>query len=317
MAGLDDDGKTAASLTQTVASSWYVTGKIFVWLDPADSVTTGSAPTVVGGLGPSIAVTQTLGQNSTGANQTLDYTVEVRRALTVTGTVVSQAGSSTVTWSQKLSYSNTGNITDFGVGQVNNFDTQGSDQSSGAAAYSYGSDYQFPLFCNTTTDTSPQGNLTLWAHLRQGLQLQVTGAAVFPTGLEAFAAKRSYSGGSLLSTTVEGTATFTQTGDGKSSSSWGTTNQVFHFGGISGAGVLGASPDVELYFRNATATNDTLVSNREVVGGGRPASDFDSLPPPPDLLLLPGLFAQAPTVGAGTGPPRLSRSRRPRSGRGG
>ncbi len=203
-----------------------------------------------------------------------------------------------MSWSQTLSYVNTGNVSGFGVQQVNDFNIQGSDKSAGGA-YSYGAQYQYPLFCNTTTDQTAAGNLTLWAQIHQGLELQVSGSSVFPTGLEAFPARHGFTGGSLLRTTVDGTATFTQSADGKNSSSWGTTNQIFHFGGISGAGMLGASPDVELYFRNVTAANDTLVSNREIVEGHPgAAADFSGVVPAPAVAL----FAQAPTVGAGTGP---------------
>ena len=306
VAGLDDGAgsasntTTSATLTRSVLSSWYVTGKIFVWLDDdAAAVTTGPPPTVSGEQ-PSIRVSRVLGRNATGANETLDYTTSVSRSLAVSGTVVTGGGRTTnaATWSQSLSYSNVGHISAFGQVQTNDFDVRGADAAAGAFPYS--ADYAFPLFCNTTTEVSKQGNLTLRAQLRQGLRLQVAGQAVFPTGLEAFAALgRRFAGGSLLDTSVDGTASFFQTGDGKNSSGFGTTHQAFRFGGLSAAGVLGPSPDIELYSRDVTAANDTVVGDREVIGGRR-TNDFAAPAPPPPAA--PGLFAQAPTVGAGTGP---------------
>ena len=60
VAGILDDGKNSGTITETVGSSWYVTGKIFVWLDEdLESVTTGWAPTLFLPI-PEISVSQSL-----------------------------------------------------------------------------------------------------------------------------------------------------------------------------------------------------------------------------------------------------------------
>ncbi|OAA68173.1 asparagine amidase a [Niveomyces insectorum RCEF 264] len=366
VAGLDDVGGSSmsmsssnsastATLTKTVAASWYVTGKIFVWLDDdPDAITTGTPPAVSSSSSPSlsIGVTHSVLTNATGANETLQYTVSVARSLTVEGVVHSQAGSRTVTWSQTLSYANQGLVTSFGFDQINNFTIHGQDRAvaaattgggggGGGAPYTYTAAYDFPLFCNTTTNITAQGNMTLWAALDQGLTLQVAGAAVFPTGLEAFTAAvaagsaagtakgnkdapssaskteggRRFTGGSLLRTRMRGTASFTQTGDGKNSSGFGSSHQVLHFGGLSGAGMLGQTPDIPLYTRNVSAVNQTIVFDEEMLaaggggGGGTNAGSSSSTtttttvttavarPPPGD-----DVYAQAPLHGGGTGP---------------
>jgi hypothetical protein len=80
VAGILDDGKNSGTITETVGSSWYVTGKIFVWLDEdSESVTTGWAPTLFLPT-PEISVSQSLTQDSTGANETLSYTTDVKRS---------------------------------------------------------------------------------------------------------------------------------------------------------------------------------------------------------------------------------------------
>lgn len=282
VAGLDDDGEPSgvAALTKQVAASWYVTGKIFVWLDDDgdDSsalVTTGTPP-VVQNTGPTISVTQHVQQNATGANTTLTYSVSVSRSFSVQGSLTSGSGSKggggsrAVSWSQSLSYANEGILTNFGSNQINNFTISGSDKANGAgtSGYTYSADYAYPTFCNMTTNISAQGNLTLWALLDQSLRLQVAGAGVFPTGLEAFSGNGNRYTASLLDTRAIGTASFFQTGDGKNSSGFGTTNQVMHFGGFSAAGVLGATtPDVTLYTRNVTAVNQTIAFDHETVAG--------------------------------------------------
>jgi hypothetical protein len=266
VAGLDDDGKSSPKLTQTVNSNWVVTGKVFVWLDDKNSVTTGTAPSIEFS-DPTITFSRTVGQNSTGFNETLTFNLAVKRAISVKSTVHSQGRSGDASWSQTLSYSNDVQATAFGFDQINNFLTTGVDIATSPSA-NYKTNYGYPLYCNSTYGVDPaQGNITISAHLIQGLNLEIDGNPVFPTGLEAFGAiprtQNTQFTGSLLNTSRDGTAFFFQSGDGKSSTGYGSTNQLFHFGGFTGAGSLGDTPDVELYFRNVTAVNGTVVYNNE------------------------------------------------------
>ncbi|EFX04402.1 asparagine amidase a [Grosmannia clavigera kw1407] len=275
VAGLSDDGQTAASLTKTVASSWYVTGKIFVWLDDdADSVTTGSAP-AVSLQAPVIHVSQDVLTNATGANETLQYTVSVSRAFSVHGRVQSEKSSGAATWSQALSFWSLGVVSDYGYDQVNTFSIRGDDTAVVGGKTIYRAGYHYPITCNTTTNYSEMGNLTLWADLDQGLELQVVGAAVFPTGLEAFAATtgKSFSGGSVLSTHFNGTALYSQYGDGSKATGYGSTSQVFSFGGRTDS-----TADVPLYSRSVEAVNSTVVLDQEFVAGGQSVTIVDTVP---------------------------------------
>ncbi|KAJ9156109.1 Peptide-N4-(N-acetyl-beta-glucosaminyl)asparagine amidase A [Pleurostoma richardsiae] len=308
VAGLDDNNGASASLTESVAASWYVTGKIFVWLDKDENaVTTGDTTPNMLTSAPTISVSHQLTQSANGTNETLAYTTSVQRTVTVSARVTSQNSSRTATWSQALSYSNKGYIWDFGYSQINDFSITGSDELllSGANA-SYRADYTYPLWCNSTYSESAQGNLTIFAHLVQGLDLHVQGAAVFPTGLEPFSPRRQqqtgqcagprFPGGSDLSTSRDGTAWFFQTGDGTSSSGFGTTNQVFRFGGTTAKGA-----DAELFYRDVTATNGTVVADEERVAGVSVGGN--------DTGVASGsggsaaaLFAQAPEDGGKGGP---------------
>lgn len=308
VAGLLNDGGSEATITQTVAASWYVTGKIFVWLDDEGSVTTGSTP-VVEASTPSISVSSLLTQNSTGANETLTYDTAVSRAFKVTSTVVSRNVSGTVSWTQDLSYSNKGFVSAYGFAQINDFLISGTDQTSSSATAvgaDYKTEYKYPLWCNSTYGYSPEGNLTLYGRLIQGVQLYVEGAAVFPDGLEAFSEGasgqvRPKHTGSLVNTTKDGTAYFFQYADRTNSSGYGSTDQVFSFGGFTApGGSIDTVPNQELYRRHVAATNSTVTRDEEVVadggttvtsteGGG--AADEKS-------------YAQAPLDG-GNGGPRL------------
>jgi hypothetical protein len=159
VAGLLDDGRGTATITETVGSSWYVTGKIFIWLDDnAESVTTGAEPSVFLPA-PTINISQKLGQNSTGTNQTLEYTTDVQRDLSISSLITSQKGTFLSTWTQSLSVSNYGLYTDYGAVQQNNQTTSGVDQSTGATFYK--SSYWYPLYANTSYIVAPSGNFTI------------------------------------------------------------------------------------------------------------------------------------------------------------
>ncbi|KAI1416144.1 hypothetical protein F5Y13DRAFT_154656 [Hypoxylon sp. FL1857] len=294
VAGLHDAGdNTSAVLTDTVNDSWYVTGKIFLWLDEEGSVTTGNGVTGEY-VEPTVSFSHHVTHNATGSNETLAFNIVVERTITAKSTISSGNQTGERTWSQALSYSNQAVVSNFGLNTVNNFTIAGVDSSTGPVN-SYKAAYSYPLYCNQTFFRSPQGNLTISAHLMQGLELQVEGSSIFPTGLEAFektsTSKTPYTS-SHLKTHRNGTAFFYQTGDGKKSSGFGTTSQIFYFGGSGENAALAAGHDIdELYFRNVTAVNGTVVSDSERMGG-RDTYDFSRVDIPVEEAFT--LFAQVP-----------------------
>ncbi|KAK3301383.1 peptide N-acetyl-beta-D-glucosaminyl asparaginase amidase A-domain-containing protein [Chaetomium fimeti] len=273
VAGLDNTGgpdSTTASLTYAVNESWYVTGKLFLWLDPdPSSITRGEIPVMSHPL-PTIEVTRsvtTSTTNGTTHNETLAYTTSVHRALRIT--------TGSTTWTQNLRYTNNGHITAAGFSQANDVLVTGTDTLRTAAEpHYYGAHYEYPVFCNSSYAVSPQGNLSIRAHLGQGKTTAVTGASVFPTGQEAFA---GFTGRGLvthLQTRKEGTAEFRQSGDGTVSSGWGDAWQVFWLG-------VDGDPDGEtLYSRRVQAVNGTLVEDvrrmegRELGSGPRKSGEW-------------------------------------------
>ncbi|CAN8106016.1 unnamed protein product [Discula destructiva] len=284
VAGLDDSassvvGGDEAAVTQTVGSSWYVTGKIFVWLDAdADSVTTGTAPIISGGGDPVVTVSQALTKSLNGTvNETLAYDTAVTRVYSVSATLSRQNRTSTVGWTQSLSYSNKGYVWAAGFAQTNDLLTSGADAAvaaaDGVAGANYKTEYRYPLYCNTSYSYSAEGNLTIFAELVQGQHVYVEGAAVFPDGLEAFAAPvdggpAGYAG-SLVTNTKDGIAYFFEYADDTVSSGYGSTDETFSFGGFTGSsgGSVDAVPDVQLYARHVQAANSTVTLDVEALAG--------------------------------------------------
>ncbi|AEO55901.1 hypothetical protein MYCTH_2300199 [Thermothelomyces thermophilus ATCC 42464] len=284
VAGLNNTSHTAATLTNTVNESWYVTGKLFLWLDSdPSSITRGEIPIIMQpapAISTTRSVTSSLINGTTEANETLTYTTSVRRSLRIT--------SNTASWTQSLTYTNKGHVSAFGYTQFNNLLISGSDTLRIASpSVRYHATYRYPILCNSTYSVSPQGNLSISAYLSHGKSVSVSGASVFPTGLEAFQRYAGKGSTSRVETTKVGTAEFRQTGDGRSSTGWGEAKQWFWFGleeavvedGGSGTGANpGTGGDVEspedrrgkeleLYYREVEAVNGTVVGDLRRLDG--------------------------------------------------
>ncbi|KAI3328815.1 peptide N-acetyl-beta-D-glucosaminyl asparaginase amidase A-domain-containing protein [Ustulina deusta] len=264
--GLVDDGRSSAALSATTDDEWYVTGKIFVWLDDdAGSITTGT----MGNLGatpPHITLSQRLRQNATGANETLEYNLHVTRKVSVASHVKTQRANGTVAWSQLLMYSNIGGVSNFGNNNVNAFYISGADAATGPRT-TYATKYGYPLFSNSTADVTADGSLTLWAQVDQGLHVEVRGDSVFPTGLEGFVAAGAFPAkdgatGSVVTTWRNGTANYYRPGDNSYSTGAGQTRQIFSFSGINTAGQAS-----QLYYRDVSAFNDTVTADHVNIAG--------------------------------------------------
>ena len=181
VAGLNDDGAGHAALVESVGSFWIVTGKIFLFMDKTGSVTTGSAPRVNVPV-PQIEISSTITKNATGANETLAYSTAVKRSISITSMMKTSSGSRAVSWNQDLSYSNHNDLADQGYVQLTTQSTTGADKSTSG----YVNTYSYPLNVTSSFCVSPAGNVGLNATLTRGLDFNVFGPSVFPSGIQNF-----------------------------------------------------------------------------------------------------------------------------------
>lgn len=304
VAGIIDDGKKNGYLIPTVGSSWYVTGKIFVWLDDEGSVTTGSMPSVYLPP-PAISLSQSYTQNSDGVNQTLTYTTNVNRYLSISSYIVSQHGQGTVSWTQNLATTNYGQYTDAGAIQVNQQGTHGTDQSQGGVFYK--ASYSYPLWANSSYFVEPSGNYTIEATLSRGLVLDIEGTPVFPTGLQPFkeiprsAPLVSGFSGTALNTIQNGSAYYFASPSAGISTTYGSTNQDFTFSGID---ISAGATDTELYYRSVAAVNGTVVRDKEDVVGMEVSNYGYPIDAVPDGVSIPGAMSPKAALGRGPGDPK-------------
>ncbi|KAK4901592.1 hypothetical protein LTR27_001364 [Elasticomyces elasticus] len=288
VSGLNDDAHGTATLSETTDNYWLVTGKVFVWLDQAGHVTTGSGPNAITPT-PAFQLSSIVGTTTNGTNDTLEYSVTAQRSLSFESTIHLSYGTEHVSWRQTLSFSNNGTFSDGGNAQINTQQTTGYDISSNG----YARHISYPLYVDSTY-AALQDNITYTAIVNRGKDVQTIGQAVFPTGLESFAAAKEIHGhgfqGTSLTTVQNGNATYLQNTTTSASFSFGTTQQDMVFSGIEtgGGGYDMEFPAIsgtrELFKRHVLAVNSTVVDDNEVLVNkpighvhGRPGLD-ESLP---------------------------------------
>ncbi|KAI9678146.1 MAG: hypothetical protein M1817_006091 [Caeruleum heppii] len=274
--GITDDQKNPPPLSRRVGSSWVVSGKIFLWLDSPGSITTG---TVLISLTPppEIALSSVTTQNATGENETLSYSVHVRRELSISTTIATSSGPRAASWVQHLRYHNYGLFLDAGSTQRTRQLTNGVDE--GTQGYEKG--YYYPVDVNTSyTFDEGSGNFSIQGEIRRGLLLQSLASPLhvdhlhgFPTS-KSSADTRSRRGrdGFQLQTFQNGSARYFAAPQAKLAYSWGSTQQDFGFARVEGIPATRDSPRAtreapEYYRRHVLATNGSVVEDEEWVGG--------------------------------------------------
>jgi len=250
-----------------------ITGKIFLWFDPAGSITTAS-PLTYNAAAPSIHLTSTLTADSNGTNSSLTYNTIVSRHLSISSTLTTANGTSTASWTQKLSYYNYGAYYNYGFGNVNNQSTISTDISSS----NYKRQIDYTVFNNNTLQNLPNDGLYLWANVSRGQTIKIAGEPVFPSGLQNFdipAMRASYPSfqGSTLNTLQNGTAFYYN--NGSVAVSPGSTSQVMTFTGeqygstVDAQGYPVTQSSTELYSRSVEAINTTMVMDQQTLVGER------------------------------------------------
>jgi len=260
--GITDDGRGHGTLTR-VGSYWVVSGKLFLWLDETGTVTTGSALSK-NASDPSFFLTSSVDTANNGTNLTLDYHVSVNRQLSFTSIITTSNGSRRATWTQTLSFSNTGNLSNDGNTGANNQMTTGVDVSSSG----YSRQFTYPLAVMSTASASGN-NLTIIATMDLGKSVQVVGPSAFPNGAESFTPNDTFNGASF-NTRQNGSAQYVS--HGHTSQSWGSTEQDLTLSAVQ------TRPD--LYPDSTTVQSMQLLYSRHVLAvNANIIQDSNPLPP--------------------------------------
>jgi hypothetical protein len=277
--GLSDDGKGGAVLTEA-PSSWIVTGKMFLWLDATDSVTTGASMEKLVAP-PTLFLTAYTTKSLNGSNTTLNYQVLAKRQLSIASTIYTADGPKKASWTQTMSFSNIGIFNGRGNNQSNDQITSGVEVSSNG----YSRKLSYPLRAFSFVDINPATKaMTLDGRLDREKNIQIIGESTFPTGLEPYTNEGPFDG-VILRTRQNGSATYKVIPAQQRSASWGATEQDMVLSGLrTGKADYPQVPmvndDRQLYSRNVLAVNGTVRRDGASVVGRNNADD--QVPTTPD-----------------------------------
>ncbi|KAI4169276.1 MAG: hypothetical protein LQ348_007309 [Seirophora lacunosa] len=282
MAGINDDGRNGASLSDTVGSTWIITGKIFLFLGPQGSITSGTTPRI-DVPPPTLQISSELAKNATGANETLTYNTSANRSISITSTLKTSNGSVLpASWTQNLTYTNLNILSSQGFTQRTQQTTKGTGDSSSG----YTSRFFSPLIVISTFSTSG-GGVGINATVGHGLNTAFNGPSVFPSGIQSFNGTASPAffalaghlspvpsmaspptnlpAGAVTANLQTGSASYLSAGN--ASYSFGTTEQDFGFRGNEAVG--GNAANEEIYSRRVRAVNASVVVDEEMLYGRR------------------------------------------------
>jgi hypothetical protein len=277
--GIDDDGDGNGNLTENIESNWVVTGKIFVWLESGTNLTNGTFP-VIDAPAPVLRLQSTTQKQVNGTTDSLKYTIQVSRQISVQSTVMSSTGPRTVSWRQSLNFSNSGTLSNRGNDQIMRQITSGTSTSSSG----YIRSFEYPLWVVSSYNAPSGGNITIDGKLGRGKNVQQIGDLAFLNEWRTFdhdqlpsAAQNLSFLGSSTKDWQNGTASYLSVPALKKSYGLGNTEQLFALSGINRGGELAVQssanearvPDglhEELYQRRIIASNDTVVHDEESFG---------------------------------------------------
>lgn len=265
--GIEDSGEGAPHLSAMVGDYWIVSGKVFVWLDEPDSITTGSHPKLDASP-PMITLTSFVGEGTDGSNQTLYSTVEVSRKMSITSFLCAKGSAERreLRWVQTLDHTSASLLHNAGAMQETSYLTKYTN-SAPYRAYSHIGEY--PLNLKSTFTQDEQGGFDITATLDRQQDISMEGSPVFPLPLDCSgdvdAVKRSY-----LWTRQNGSASYHAPGRCRgNSTSAGTTEQavVYCLGDIDAPSQPGFRQDKRTYQRHVIARDGVLLRDDEQLHG--------------------------------------------------
>ncbi|KHN96981.1 peptide-N4-(N-acetyl-beta-glucosaminyl)asparagine amidase A [Metarhizium album ARSEF 1941] len=245
---------------------WLLSGKIFLWLDGEDSITSGHPPNVTVSEPNYNPREEAVREKVLRYDQTISRTLEIKSEIKRTGGNVFESA-----WSQRFAMRSTGCMLDAGNIQKVDASYEGEDRATRDSALRYYAAYSYPMQVRTVqTPPDDTYTFTLDTNLTQTMKLAVTGDTVFSNGLEPFLARLSGpASGSVVQTTKKGRAFFFQKKGNSRSGGFGSTRQTYDFGAKTAANRdgIGSAGVRRLYSREVIVSNETtMFDGRWILG---------------------------------------------------
>ncbi|OAQ97225.1 hypothetical protein LLEC1_02989 [Akanthomyces lecanii] len=167
---------------QAPGSYWVMTGKVFIWVDRNNQITTGPVPQV--NIDP-VSLNASGGGDMGGP---IPYQQSITRSIGVSAELNIAGQKKIHDWNQRFSMKNDGNITNGGDDQYVNAVYEGeSTASSDSSPYLY-IGFRYPFVMNSTT-AEKNNTRKLTTILEQGMDLAVAGESALDYGIAAFGSR--------------------------------------------------------------------------------------------------------------------------------
>lgn len=257
--GVEDDGNGRCDFTSSIESNWVVTGKLFIWLDTNTAMITGSIPTIHTPR-PSINVFSVATKTFDDTTTSLEYFVQASRLIHISSILQTSRGHEQATWTQNLTYSHHGTLTNKGNDQKLHQNTSGLHTSSSA---SYSKVFAYPLRV-ASSYIAPAGGLIIDATMRRGKTVEQIGELAFYNDWKALAPVTPLRGSRIVNL-QNGTASYINNASEKTSYGSGSMEQHYLLSGLQEHDVAAAS-NTPLYQRDLLAANGSVLFDRETPG---------------------------------------------------
>jgi hypothetical protein len=218
LVGIEDD-RGHGELTQSTQSKWVVTSKSFLWLDTDTSVVTGLKPPIHIHKA-SINVFSKVTRTPDNAVASLDYSIQVARAIQTMSTLHTLKGAEEIARTQNLAFLDYDTLSNNCSDQDVRQNTSGLNESPASTCVRRSA---YPFWVASTYGAPLGGGLTIDATMRRGKTVEQIGELAFHNAWVSVATEDASFRGSRMTDLQNGTAFHMNIPAQKSSYSTGST----------------------------------------------------------------------------------------------
>lgn len=259
--------KVVGEYDKIVDNYWLLTGKVFVWLDAGNHQTRGAAPNVK-------IVDSRYNMTNHDLGPGMVYGQKVKRQIKITSKieVEGNARPSAVTWYQRFSMVNNGQITNNGSYQLVDGWYEGESGADLDGVSNFYNGFTYPIRAKIDAEGSVKAGFRSNVDLDQRLMTTTTGATVFSNGLQPFIKDLNFQkrqgSGSTVDTRRIGTTSYRQDANGQTTVDKEEVEQWYYYGaryGYKQLTVQNFRDYLLLYKRHVKVAAEAVVEDEEIL----------------------------------------------------
>lgn len=259
--------KVVGEYDRTVDSYWLLTGKVFVWLDAGNHQTRGAAPKVK-------IIDSKYNMTNHNLGPGMVYGQKVSRQIKITSKIETEGNArpSAVTWYQRFSMVNNGQITNNGSYQLVDGWYEGESGADLDGVSNFYNGFTYPIRAKIDEEGSVKAGFRSNVDLDQRLMTTTTGATVFSNGLQPFIKDLNFQkrqgSGFTVNTRRVGTTSYYQDANGGTTVDKDQVEQWYYYGARYGYKQLTAQNFHDyllLYKRHVKVVAEVTVEDEEIL----------------------------------------------------